>query len=138
MERLEEFIRRTNVVEKKKEIALNPLMLCGNKRSHILNQICSFIKYMWVILQVCLSICGILLPPGSKGLKHEHQNQFFLVVAGICKNQKFSTFFLRMVTAMPPGTIIHAIFNNIKSQGISKEFFFSAFPNIEQKEFQIV
>ena len=63
---------------------------------------------------------------------------FFLVVAGICKNQKFSDFFLRMVTAMPPGTIIHAIFNNIKSQGISKEFFFSAFPNIEQKEFQIV
>ena len=32
---------------------------------------------------------------------------------------------------MLPGTIIHATFNNIKSQGINKESFFSAFPNIQ-------
>ena len=44
MEVLEELIRRTYVVEKKKEMVLNPLMLGGNKRSHILKQTCS---YMW-------------------------------------------------------------------------------------------
>ena len=75
---LEELIRRTYAIEKQKEMALKPLMLGGNKRSHILNQTCSFVKYMWVVLQVCLSICGLWLPPGFKGLKHEHQNQFLL------------------------------------------------------------
>ena len=41
---------------------LKPLMLSGNKRSHVLKQTCSE-KF-----QVCLSTYDLLLPPSIKGL----------------------------------------------------------------------
>ena len=67
----------------------NPLMPSGNKRSYVLKQTFSF------LLEVCLSACDLLLPPGFKGQSISGQCSHF-ISPGDTKKLKVVCYFLRV------------------------------------------